>query len=148
MMYLIIFIASVVIVGTLWFMFCRANNLEETGLFEIVEFQDILWQKILWWIEGAIIGGVFGAIFDIIILVCRNFYRMFLIAVVGLMLCAGTAGCIAGQAEYSDNPNPPPKRIVVKELSWYEYDSQWFNNGTKAPWYAYILMPVAGLFYR
>lgn len=143
-MYLIVLLSSMVIIATLWFMFCRVNHRGEceSGILEIDDLQ-----KILWWTEGAILGGVFGVILDIIILVCRNFHRLFLIAVVGLMLCAGTAGCIAGQAEYSDNPNPPPQRIVVKELSWYEYDSQWFNNGTKAPWYAYILMPIAGMFY-
>ena len=105
-------------------------------------------QKISWWSQGAIIGGVFGVIFDIILLVCRNFHRLLLITVAGLIVCAGTAGCISGQREYADNPNPPPQRIIVKDLAWYEYDSQWFNNGTKPPAWAWILMPIAGLFYR
>ncbi|MHB9139802.1 MAG: hypothetical protein ACYC4Q_10415 [Victivallaceae bacterium] len=57
------------------------------------------------------------------------------------------SGCIAGHAEYADNPAPPPQRIMVKDLSWYEYDNLWFNNGTKPPLWAWVLMPIAGLFY-
>ena len=69
--------------------------------------------------------------------------KLILLSVLSVML----SGCVAGHVEYADNPNPPPQRIIVKDLSWYEYDSQWFNNGTKAPAWAYGLMPVVSLFY-
>ncbi|MHB9139406.1 MAG: hypothetical protein ACYC4Q_08385 [Victivallaceae bacterium] len=69
------------------------------------------------------------------------------LCVIAVMSVCLLSGCVAGHAEYADNPAPPPQRIMVKDLSWYEYDAQWFNNGTKAPLWAYVLMPIASLFY-